>query len=94
MAHPYTRGLFAALPRSESHDHISGRERAALRPRLATIPGWVPDASERPAGCAFAPRCAHATEVCRNEAPPAASIGDGHAALCFHPVLDRAEVRP
>jgi peptide/nickel transport system ATP-binding protein len=94
MAHPYTRGLFAALPRSETRDEAGGHDRAALRPRLATIPGRVPDALERPAGCAFAPRCAHATEVCRRDAPPAAAIGEGHAALCFHPIQDRAEGRP
>ena len=94
MAHPYTRGLFAALPRDDLNDHISGRERAALRPRLATIPGQVPDALERPAGCAFAPRCAHATEVCRRDAPPTAALGESHAALCFHPILDRVEGRP
>jgi peptide/nickel transport system ATP-binding protein len=94
MAHPYTRGLFAALPRDDPNDDSGGHERAALRPRLATIPGRVPDALERPSGCAFAPRCAHATEVCRRDAPPTAAIGEGHAALCFHPILDRVEGRP
>jgi peptide/nickel transport system ATP-binding protein len=94
MAHPYTRGLFAALPRSETRDEADGPERAALRPRLTTIPGRVPDALERPAGCAFAPRCAHATEICHRDAPPAATIGHGLGALCFHPILDRGKGAP
>jgi peptide/nickel transport system ATP-binding protein len=94
MAHPYTRGLFAAMPQSEPLDRSRGRERAALRPRLTTIPGRVPDALERPAGCAFAPRCAYASEACRRDDPPPVAIGDGHTAACFHPVLDGAERPP
>jgi oligopeptide/dipeptide ABC transporter ATP-binding protein len=47
LAHPYTRGLFAARPRL-------GLARGT---RLATIPGRVPELADMPAGCPFADRC-------------------------------------
>ncbi|MFY9512421.1 MAG: ABC transporter ATP-binding protein, partial [Rubrivivax sp.] len=47
LAHPYTRGLFAARPRI-------GLARGT---RLATIPGRVPELVDLPAGCPFAERC-------------------------------------
>ncbi|MCW5639967.1 MAG: ABC transporter ATP-binding protein, partial [Rubrivivax sp.] len=49
LAHPYTRGLFAARPRL-------GLARGT---RLATIPGRVPDLADLPPGCPFADRCAY-----------------------------------
>ena len=38
---------------------------APAPPRLAEIPGMVPSLREPIPGCAFAPRCAFATELCR-----------------------------
>ncbi len=58
-AHPYTRGLFAARPRL-------GLARGT---RLVTIPGRVPELVDFPAGCAFADRCAMATETCFSTPP-------------------------
>ena len=58
--HPYTRGLFAAVPRLEG-------ERSQT---LAAIPGAPPRLSTPPAGCAFAPRCAHVSDECRAAQPP------------------------
>ena len=55
--HPYTRGLMSALP------DIS-------RDRLVPIPGSPPNMLRPPAGCAFAPRCAHAVERCTVGDPP------------------------
>ncbi|HEY7495640.1 MAG TPA: oligopeptide/dipeptide ABC transporter ATP-binding protein, partial [Candidatus Tectomicrobia bacterium] len=50
MRHPYTRGLFAALPRLDAnHQHAP----------LRAIPGQPPAFQERSLGCAFGPRCAH-----------------------------------
>ncbi|MEL3891872.1 ABC transporter ATP-binding protein [Ferrovibrio sp. MS7] len=74
MAHPYARGLFAAMPRL-------GRG-AGLLP---TIPGIVPDLHELGAGCPFAPRCALADQTCRAQMPPPVPIGPGHVAACWHP---------
>ncbi len=76
MAHPYTRGLFAAMP---SHFWEAG----ATRTRLTTIPGRVPDALTRPQGCAFAARCSFATEECRQGHPPMERLGDRHSAACI-----------
>mgnify|MGYP006276270543 FL=1 len=58
-AHPYTRGLLAALP------DIEGPKR-----RLDAIPGSVPPPHLLPPGCAFAPRCPHAMGLCEAASPP------------------------
>jgi peptide/nickel transport system ATP-binding protein len=76
--HPYTKGLLASVPRlGGSLDH----ERA---PRLAEIAGTVPSLSEPIPGCAFAMRCAFATEICRREMPSFDEKEPGHFAACFH----------
>ncbi|MDQ2083969.1 ABC transporter ATP-binding protein [Xanthobacteraceae bacterium Astr-EGSB] len=59
--HPYTAALLAARPEASDGG------------RLATIPGVVPGAYDRPRGCLFAPRCAYATPhaaECRPELRP------------------------
>jgi peptide/nickel transport system ATP-binding protein len=48
MRHPYTRGLFAAIPALGTDKNT--------RP-LAAIPGHLPSAGALPPGCAFGPRC-------------------------------------
>jgi peptide/nickel transport system ATP-binding protein len=74
-AHPYTRGLIAALPR------IDGP-----RQRLMAIPGTVPPPSALPPGCTFSPRCMLADEDCLHCVPPMRSAGvdDRHLAACVH----------
>ena len=62
--HPYTEALLAALP-----EHNVGRS------RLATIPGVVPGAFDRPSGCLLAPRCADAVERCRVDPPALMGLG-------------------
>ena len=79
--HPYTAALLAALP-----DHAVEMPDAARR-RLAAIPGVVPGQFDRPAGCLFAPRCAHAFDLCRTTAPGLASAALGRA-LCHTPLVD------
>jgi peptide/nickel transport system ATP-binding protein len=81
-AHPYTRGLLDSVPMI---DVRAGR----LRP----IPGMPPVAGSIRAGCRFAPRCAHATALCREtepDLPPA--DGAGRTVRCFHP-LDAATTK-
>ena len=68
LAHPYTRGLFAARPRL-------GLPRGT---RLTTIRGRVPEATDMPAGCAFAERCDHAINACRVAMPVAVRVSTGH----------------
>ncbi len=86
MAHPYTRGLFAAQP-GAAGDATASQGRM----RLATIPGQVPDPARLPAGCVFAARCSRASDLCRNTVPPEAAIAPGHGAACHHPALDGGE---
>jgi peptide/nickel transport system ATP-binding protein len=73
LAHPYTRGLFAARPRL-------GMARGE---RLATIAGRVPELIEMPPGCGFADRCALAIDACRSAPPPAMPVDAGHVARCI-----------
>ncbi|UCE30125.1 MAG: ABC transporter ATP-binding protein [Burkholderiales bacterium] len=73
MAHPYTRGLFAARPRLGA---VRGQ-------RLATIPGTVPELADLPAGCPFAERCSLAIDACRGAMPSALEIDPGHWARCI-----------
>jgi len=73
LAHPYTKGLFAAKPRLGQ-----GRSR-----RLSTIPGVVPDIVDMPAGCAFADRCPIAGGECRGARPTPSTVGPRHTASCF-----------
>ena len=81
-AHPYTRGLMRALPRLDLD-----AERAGRRERLDEIPGIVPVLTKPIPGCAFATRCAFATEICSAEAPPLVerhAPGGSHLAACWH----------
>jgi peptide/nickel transport system ATP-binding protein len=75
--HPYTRGLFDAIPRLDG-----GRE------RMAPIPGTVPQPGRLPGGCAFAPRCGRTSELCHNSLPQLVDLGSDRAAACFHPIGD------
>jgi len=68
--HPYTVGLLASRPSV----HVDGD--------LATIPGQVPDARERPSGCPFHPRCPYAKEICSEQLPAREEIGAGHSVEC------------
>lgn len=72
-AHPYTRGLLA----STVHGQRKGE-------RLETIPGAPPNLAALPPGCAFAPRCRHADDRCRAEAPEPRALGPSHMARCHH----------
>ncbi len=72
-AHPYTAALLAALPRLG---------RRLPRGGLPAIPGRVPDPAQRPAGCAFHPRCTQAVEVCRRQPPPLVALPGGGRVLC------------
>ncbi len=78
--HPYTAALLAALP-----------ERATTK-HLPTIPGVVPGQFDRPAGCLFSPRCAHADERCRSTPPAQASTALG-LARCHYPLQAKAEAQ-
>ena len=70
--HPYTEGLFNSLP------NIQNRT-AMLKP----IKGLMPDPTNLPEGCAFAPRCDYATEECFKRCPKLTNISDTHSFACL-----------
>ena len=70
--HPYTRALISAIPR------VHG---TAAGPRLV-LGGDPPSPLNPPAGCAFHPRCPHATAQCRDGVPPLQPDATGHATAC------------
>ncbi len=74
-AHPYTQGLFAALPTRAAR---KGR-------RLVAIPGVVPSPFERGPGCAFFGRCPKGVQQCRVEPLPVAELSSVHRARCLFP---------
>ena len=65
-AHPYTRALLEASPRFGSH---------YSQEKLKVIPGRVADPSRLEPGCPFAPRCALASEECRQALPSLSGTG-------------------
>jgi peptide/nickel transport system ATP-binding protein len=70
--HPYTLGLMGSIPRLDRRAD-----------RLATIEGSLPDMTEPPAACRFAPRCPFVEERCTAAAPPVVTLGAGHWSRCF-----------
>lgn len=72
-AHPYTKGLFASLPRLDDDSK-----------RLKPIRGLPPDPTNLPSGCKFCPRCPHQGEC--NEGisrlPQAVELEKGHFVSC------------
>jgi peptide/nickel transport system ATP-binding protein len=78
--HPYTRGLIHSIPRLA----LMRSRGAAQSERLQEIPGMVPALSNLPPGCAFAPRCKLASDVCRREIPRFEEKRPGLYAACWH----------
>ncbi|MBR4073837.1 MAG: ABC transporter ATP-binding protein [Firmicutes bacterium] len=56
--HPYTVGLFNSIPDIDSRTS-----------RLKPIHGLVPDPTDLPKGCVFAPRCEHCMAICEEQRP-------------------------
>ena len=52
-------------------------------PRLQPITGLMPDPSELPEGCAFAPRCPHAMDECSQSAIDNIETETGHFVKCI-----------
>ena len=77
-AHPYTRGLLASIPQ------LDAAARARPGTRLNEIKGMVPVLSRLPKGCAFAPRCGLASDICRIDPPPLRPLRHGHSVACWH----------
>ncbi|MER7012409.1 ABC transporter ATP-binding protein [Saccharopolyspora sp. NPDC000359] len=69
--HPYTSRLLQAIPRIE-----------ARHAELKSIPGRVPPPGAQPPGCAFHPRCDHATDACRADHPDLLPLADARSVRC------------
>ncbi len=69
--HPYTEGLFGSIP------NLTSRAK-----RLNSIPGLMPDPTNLPDGCIFAPRCKHCMNICTKVHPD--SINEGTHSLRCH----------
>ena len=70
-AHPYTVGLFESLPNVDDRSL-----------RLKPIPGLMPDPTNLPEGCPFAPRCAQAKDICKTVKPDYTNLGGKHIVAC------------
>jgi oligopeptide/dipeptide ABC transporter ATP-binding protein len=87
--HPYSIGLIKAVPRVDQ----------VRVPRLSAIPGSMPEARDRPSGCAFHPRCPFAFDRCRQETPTLVATGSQRAAChraheLYSGLLDLPTFRP
>jgi len=70
--HPYTKALFAAVPRPEP-----GRTREA-----AVLEGEIGNPIDPPPGCRFHPRCPYCGDPCRDTEPVPYEVSPGHLVAC------------
>ncbi|WP_211452654.1 ABC transporter ATP-binding protein [Collimonas antrihumi] len=69
--HPYTQALLAEVPRLQARNKL-----------FTAIKGEIPSPLHPPSGCHFHPRCPHAMQRCREEAPVLKEIAPGHRSAC------------
>ena len=77
--HPYTEGLLASVPKLDTSE------------KLKPIKGNPPDMSCLKSGCAFAPRCGCAMQICVKQEPPECEIDSTHKVSCWQVVKDAME---
>lgn len=73
--HPYTRALLDCLPSLDPH-----------APPPAAIAGEVPSPGRHPTGCAFHPRCLHASAACGSTQPEMRDFEANATVRCHHPL--------
>ena len=71
-SHPYTEALLQSVPRMDRKVH-----------RFPSIEGSPPLVYDLPPGCAFAPRCPKAMDICWSESPPVTRLGADHEVSCW-----------
>jgi len=74
--HPYTKLLLECVPNL----------RAPRGARMPSLPGQPPAAAASSGGCAFAPRCPRARDLCRAERPLLRGIGPASELACHYPL--------
>ena len=70
--HPYTAALLSAVPEPDPR----------TRSQRIVLQGEVANPASPPGGCYFHPRCPHAIEVCRTQAPAWQELSPGHFVGC------------
>ena len=70
--HPYTAALLSAVPEPDPR----------TRSRRIVLQGEVANPAAPPSGCYFHPRCPHAIERCRTEAPAWREVSPGRFVSC------------
>lgn len=76
--HPYTRGLFGAVPSLDEE-----------KERLAPISGLPPNPSNLPEGCHFHPRCPYVMDQCKAEKISLRKVEGDHLCRCV--LVERQE---
>jgi len=71
--HPYTRALFAAMPRPEP-----GRIKEE-----PCVLGEIGSPLDLPSGCRFHPRCELVDQKCREQEPPMVEVASNHQVACY-----------
>ncbi len=70
--HPYTAALLSAVPEPDPR----------VRSKRIILQGEVANPAAPPPGCYFHPRCPHAIDVCRTQAPVWQEIAPAHFVAC------------
>ncbi|MET9908027.1 oligopeptide/dipeptide ABC transporter ATP-binding protein [Streptomyces sp. NPDC006476] len=81
-AHPYTEALLSAVP---DIDDGTGTAEVSRRERVV-LSGEVPNPVNKPTGCPFRTRCAHARELCARERPSLTGTASGRLVACHYPL--------
>ncbi|QQZ10046.1 ABC transporter ATP-binding protein [Heyndrickxia vini] len=79
--HPYTQGLIGSVPKI-----------GARRDKLDSIKGNVPDPSNMPKGCKFAPRCKNVMPICLEKEPTITQLENNRMCSCWLYEQERGEV--
>jgi oligopeptide/dipeptide ABC transporter ATP-binding protein len=82
--HPYTQGLLRSVPKISE----AGVDRVT---RLQTIAGTVPNPTDLPVGCHFAPRCPHRMQICSRGDIPLYELADRVKVRCvlYDPAISK-----
>lgn len=73
-SHPYTQVLLQSI--------LNVPENPELKQEMLSIQGEIPSPLNPPSGCAFHPRCTHATDLCKTVKPERKNVAEGHFAAC------------
>ncbi len=72
--HPYTAALLRSIPLADP----------TIESGLEAAPGEIGNSLNPPPGCSFHPRCAFATDACRQDVPTLQDAGNEHFVACHH----------